>query len=71
MTPKRPPSESDLGSKVSIRLHELSGGFRDLLGVLVTTTSVRKKDGSVVSFEPDEIAIWKVVPSETTMKRRP
>ena len=70
MDQQQPPSTSDLGEKVSIRLHEPDGGFRDLLGILVTITSVQKKDGSIHNFNPADIAIWKVVPSETSMRRK-
>ena len=70
MSEQRPPSQSDLGLKVSIRLHDPEGGYRDLLGILKTITSVQKKDGSIHQFNPEEIAIWKVVPTETTMKRK-
>jgi hypothetical protein len=69
MSSRQPPSESDLGAKVSIRLHDPDGGFRDLLGILKTITSVEKKDGSIHQFKPEEIAIWKVVSANTTMKR--
>ena len=64
MSQKQPPSTSDLGAKVSIRLHDPEGGYRDLLGILVTTTSVRKKDGTVHQFNPADIALWKVVPTD-------
>mgnify|MGYP003704533479 FL=1 len=70
MSIERAPSESDLGAKVSIRLHDPAGGYRDLLGILVETNSVQKKDGSVHNFDPAQIAIWKVVSNETTMKRK-
>lgn len=69
MNRKNAPSKSDLGAKVSIRLNEPAGGFRDLLGILVEVDKVQKKDGSIHQFNPDEIAIWKLVPTETTMKR--
>jgi hypothetical protein len=65
MSTKQPPSKSDLGAKVSIRLHEPGGGYRDLLGELITTRSVRKKDGSIHEFNPSEIAMWKIVPQKT------
>jgi hypothetical protein len=70
MNEKQPPKESDLGARVSIRLNDPAGGFRDLLGILVTINQVQKKDGSVHTFNPKEIAIWKVVPQETTMRRK-
>jgi hypothetical protein len=58
------PSTSEIGLKVSIRLHEPEGGFRDLLGTLVEVDTVRKKDGSLKKFNPGQIAIWKVVESK-------
>ena len=56
MSIERAPSESDLGAKVSIRLHDSAGGFRDLLGILVSTNQVEKKDGTIHTFDPNEIA---------------
>jgi len=63
------PQEGDIGKRVSIRIHEPAGGFRDLLGFLVGPNTVEKKDGSRQEFDPSQIAIWKVVPNETTMRR--
>jgi hypothetical protein len=57
------PSAAQIGQRVSIRIVEESGGFRDILGVLVSENTVRKKDGSLVNFNPEKIAAWKVVPS--------
>ncbi len=56
------PTSAEIGQKVSIRSHDPEGGFRDLLGFLVSPTQVRKKDGRIVTFDPSQIAIWKVVP---------
>ena len=70
MSIERAPSESDLGAKVSIRLHDPDGGYRDLLGILVAVDSVKKKDGSINKFNASEIAIWKVVTGETSMRRK-
>jgi cysteinyl-tRNA synthetase len=60
---KAPPSLAEVGQRVSIRSHDPEGGFRDLLGYLVTVNQVRKKDGEIVTFDPSAIALWKVVPS--------
>jgi cysteinyl-tRNA synthetase len=60
---KHPPSLNEIGLRVSIRSHDPSGGFRDLLGHLVSIDQVRKKDGQIITFDPDQIALWKVVPS--------
>ena len=58
------PSTAQFGLRVSIRLHDPSGGFRDLLGTLESENTVRKKDGTVITFDPAKIAVWKVVPSK-------
>lgn len=55
------PSAAQIGQRVSIRLHDPEGGFRDLLGTLESITEVRKRDGSLVTFDPAKIALWKVV----------
>ena len=56
------PSAAQIGQRVSIRLHDPEGGYRDLLGTLESITQVRKRDGSLVTFDPARIALWKVVP---------
>ena len=55
------PSEAHIGQRVSIRMHDPEGGFRDLLGVLESIDEVRKKDGTLIKFDPSKIALWKVV----------
>ena len=54
-------SESEIGKRVSIRLHDPQGGFRDLLGTLEEVDAVRKKDGTLAKFDPSSIFVWKVV----------
>ena len=51
------PSTAQIGLRVSIRLHDPSGGFRDLLGTLESENTVRKKDGTVITFDPAKIAV--------------
>ena len=58
------PSLSEIGKRVSIRLHEPGGGFRDLLGTLEEIDAVRKKDGTLARFDHNVIAVWKVVPAK-------
>jgi hypothetical protein len=58
------PSAAHIGQRVSIRMHDPEGGFRDILGVLESINEIRKKDGSLVKFDPTRIALWKVVPSK-------
>lgn len=57
-----PPAQGEIGLRVSIRLFDDEGGFRDLLGRLETPTQVRKKDGTLREFDPLKIFLWKVVP---------
>ena len=56
------PFTAQVGQRVSIRMHDPAGGYRDILGVLERENTVRKKDGTVVLFDPSQIALWKVVP---------
>ena len=58
------PSVNEIGKRVSIRLHEPDGGFRDLLGTLEEIDTVRKKDGSLARFDHSAVALWKVVPEK-------
>lgn len=60
---KELPSAAEVGERVSIRSHDPGGGFRDLLGQLVSPTQVRKKDGQIITFDPSQIVLWKIVPS--------
>ena len=50
-----------IGQRVSIRLHEAAGGFRDILGHLVTPYSLRNKRGEIVEFSHSEIFVWRQV----------
>jgi hypothetical protein len=50
-----------IGVRVSIRLREPEGGFRDILGYLVTPYSLRKKNGELIEFSHNEIFVWKQV----------
>ena len=58
------PSAAQIGERVSIRLHDPQGGYRDLLGILVGENTVKKKDGTLITFDPSKIALWKIVPNK-------
>lgn len=58
------PSAAQIGERVSIRLHDLQGGYRDLLGILVSENTIKKKDGTLITFDPSKIAVWKIVPNK-------
>jgi len=55
------PGIEDVGQRMTIRMHDPDGGYRDILGVLESPTTVRKRDGSIVSFDPDRIALWRKI----------
>jgi GNAT superfamily N-acetyltransferase len=40
-----------------LRLHDPEGGYRDLVGVLESATTMRKRSGEIVEFDPRQIAI--------------
>lgn len=50
-----------IGERISIRMAAPDGGFQDLLGQLVTSTSVEKKSGEVVEFDPTRVVAWRLV----------
>ncbi len=43
-------------------MHDPDGGYRDILGTLESPTTIRKRDGSIVSFDPNQIALWRKIP---------
>ena len=52
---------ASLGERVSIRLRD-GDSFRDLLGVLQNETTIIRRDGSAATFNPSDIAYFRVVP---------
>ncbi len=56
------PGLPEIGQRASIRLFDPEGGYRDLLGILESPTTIRKKDGSLITIDPGRIFLWKVVP---------
>jgi N-acetylglutamate synthase len=50
-----------IGKRVSIRLHDPEGGFRDIVGHLESTTSLRNRHEELIEFSHDEIFIWREV----------
>lgn len=53
-------SPSDIGKRVTIRLHD-EPGYRDIVGHLLTTTSLKNRHGEIVQFDPAQIYIWREV----------
>jgi len=53
--------EALIGTRVTIRLHDVGGGFRDIVGVLESGTSLRNRHGQLIEFSHSEIFIWRQV----------
>jgi len=53
--------EALIGKRVTIRLHDPAGGFRDIVGILETSHSLRNRHGLLIEFSYGEIFIWREV----------
>jgi len=53
-------SESDIGKRVTIRLHD-DPGYRDIVGQLISPTSLKNRHGQVIDFDPTKIYIWREI----------
>ena len=50
-----------IGKRVTIRLREPAGGFRDIVGILQNERELINSKSKLISFSPDEIAIWREI----------
>ena len=50
-----------IGKRVTIRLHEPNGGYRDIVGVLHSERHLINSKYETIFFSPDEIAIWREI----------
>jgi ribosomal protein S18 acetylase RimI-like enzyme len=50
-----------IGKRVTIRLREPGGGFRDIVGFLQSEHQLINSKSETVSFSPDQIAIWREI----------
>ena len=53
--------EGLIGRRLTIRLHDPEGGYRDIVGILESTHSLRNRRGELIDFAHDEIFIWREV----------
>ena len=51
-----------LGKRVTIRLRDIDGGFRDVVGVLQSETTLINRQGDVVTFIPEDAVAFRVIP---------
>ena len=50
-----------IGKRVTIRLREPDGGFRDIVGILQNERELINSKSKTINFSPDEIAIWREI----------
>ena len=50
-----------IGHRFSIRLHDPAGGYRDVVGHLKTATSLINRKGQEISFDPEQIFVWREI----------
>ena len=59
--PSKTPGLDLIGQRLTVRLHLPEGGFRDIVGILESEGSIRRGDGSLVPFQPEEVAVWRAI----------
>jgi GNAT superfamily N-acetyltransferase len=61
----QPNLAAAIGARVTVRLHEVGGGFRDIVGTLQHSSDgvneLLNSKGQIISFSEDEIAIWREI----------
>jgi GNAT superfamily N-acetyltransferase len=50
-----------IGKRLTIRLHDVDCGYRDIVGILESPSTLRHKDGRELSFSQNEIAIYREI----------
>ena len=55
------PLSGAIGKRVTIRLHEADGGFRDIVGILQSEHELINSKFQAISFSKDDIAIWREI----------
>lgn len=51
-----------LGKRATIRLREIDGGFRDIVGVLQSETTMINRRGETLTFDPDHVVALRIIP---------
>ncbi len=50
-----------IGKRLTIRLFEAGGGYRDIVGHIESSTTLRNRSGDLISFNPSQIAAWREI----------
>lgn len=51
-----------LGKRATLRLRDSDGGFRDIVGVLQSETELINRRGEIITFDPEDIALMRIIP---------
>jgi cysteinyl-tRNA synthetase len=51
-----------IGKRATVRLHDTDGGFRDIVGVLQSETSLINRRGELIEFKASDVALFRVIP---------
>jgi len=62
------PDAEKIGLRVSMLIRDEDGSRRELLGKLLTTSTIVKRDLTEVKFDPDSVISWRVVPEQPLRK---
>lgn len=62
MSAIRPQLQAALGKRATVRLRDSGGGYKDIVGVLQSETELINRHGELITFNPDDIAIMRVIP---------
>lgn len=55
------PLSGAIGKRVTIRLREAGGGFRDIVGILQNEHELINAKSQLIAFSKDEIAVWREI----------
>lgn len=50
-----------IGKRLTIRLRQSDGGYRDIVGHLETPTSLRNRSGELIEFDQNKIKVWREI----------
>lgn len=56
-----------IGQRFSIRLRDPAGGYRDVVGHLKSATSLVNRKGQEISFDPEQIFVWREIVQRPTL----
>lgn len=62
------PDTGKVGARVSMLIRDDDGSYRELLGRLISSTVIVKKDMTEVTFNPERVISWRVVPEQPERK---